>query len=272
MRYLLAFLLCFPFVSFADVTLDNWAQIESGSSATTVTLPISTDGPGATDLLIYVGDQTGDTLTTLTYGGVPATLVQQITRSPTEGSLEIYVYHVSNPFETVTDIVATRSGTVGTLMLQALTFDGGSGVSQSASVNCNGSSCGSLTNGFTVSADGSISADFAMFDNGSLSAGSGQTQTQCIGAVYCSYTKAVSAGALNSTVNASNANGALITVIFSPPSGGGGGGSSGVSPFSAYSTTTQWLVINNPNQDYFNGVIMFFMMFGSMIWIFKPRK
>lgn len=271
MRYFFLILLCFPFVSFADVTLDNWAQDESASNDVTLTLPMTTDGSGATDLLIYVGDQSGDTLTSLTYGGVSATLVQQITRSPNEGSLEIYVYHVSDPNESSTDIIAVRSGTTGTLMLQALSFDGGAGVSQSASVNCAGSACGTLTNGFTVTADGSLAVDFAMFDNGSLSAGSSQTETVCTGGIYCSYTKSVSAGALNSTINASSADGALITVIFSP-SGGGGGGGSTVSPFSAYSTTTQWLVINNPNQDYFNGVIIFFMMFGSMIWIFKPRK
>jgi len=57
---------------------------------------------------------------------------------------------------------------------------------------------------------------------------------------------------------------------------GGGGGGTATSTFNCVkltATSTECLiqVVDNPNQDYFNGVLLFFLLTGGVLFIFKKK-
>jgi len=56
------------------------------------------------------------------------------------------------------------------------------------------------------------------------------------------------------------------------PASGGGGATAGwpVSPFGT--ATTTYTVVDNPTQDYFNGLALFLFGFVLILWLFKGRK
>lgn len=71
--------------------------------------------------------------------------------------------------------------------------------------------------------------------------------------------------------------GNIFKQIVLTSSGGGGGSTDGAFPngsevFPGQSASTTFSIVDNPTQDFFNGMVLFLMSFFGLIWIFKSRR
>lgn len=168
-----------PAKASAAVARDTFVAITGGGSgATSVTYSHTVSGSN-TYLLVYVGDQSGDTVSSCTYNSVSMTQLIKETRSPDEGSLEIYAYGLSAPSSGANNVSCSRSGTIGQLFAGSISYTGvnqvTSPVDATASSNGAGAAGTSITTSITTVADSTAVSGFAIMDNGSVSAGTGWT-------------------------------------------------------------------------------------------------
>lgn len=163
----------------AAVARDTFVNITgSGAGGTSVTYSHTTSGSDRY-LLVYVGDQQGDTVTGCTYNSVSMTQLAKETRSPNEGSLQIYAYGIANPTSGANNVSCSRSGTVGQLFVSSISYTGvtqtTSPVDATATSNGAGVAGTSLTTSITTVADNTAVSGYAIMDNGSVAAGTNET-------------------------------------------------------------------------------------------------
>jgi len=64
---------------------------------------------------------------------------------------------------------------------------------------------------------------------------------------------------------------AAVVMVGGGGGGGGGGSATSTSPFSYITATTSYAVVDNPTQDFFDGIVCFFLGFLGMVWLLRKH-
>jgi hypothetical protein len=158
---------------------------DSASGALSITQAYTCTGSNRF-LIVYVADQQGDTVTGVTYSGTAMTQLSKISRNPNAGSLQIYAYGIIAPATGSNNIIATRTGTAGTIAVAPISYTGvNQSITPDAVAATNGSGAATtITTSITTVADNTAVSGFAILDNGTVSAGTGWTMLNTARATY----------------------------------------------------------------------------------------
>jgi len=182
----------------------------------------------------------------------------------------------SAPFDLQTQIYSDSSGAPGSLL------ESGSVIAASSLVNASSVSYNTASFTFATSTFSGTTAltagtqywavyTYSVPGGGSFNPGwSDDILVGCTSSTSCG-DSATWRGTLSSWTEANTQASLALSVYVGSGGGGGGGSATSTSPFSYITATTSYAVIDNPTQDFFNGIVCFFLGFLGMIWLLRKH-
>jgi len=258
-----AIALFFTGVSPAYAAISAGTPAGSSASASSLTLT-SFNATGTTPyLLVGVIGATSDVITTVAFNGSNLT---QLSKQQNNGSSGRFIYiYGGNVTAATANIVVSSSG-ADFIGAAAVAYDGVVGTDGVHAATTGGGTDTVLTSSITTTVDNDWISGFAYNDAGGVAAGTNTTVRGTDGAGhYLLDTNAAQtpAGAHSIQMTMSSGHASLVAVALSPDT---------PTPPPATTTTATTTTIDNPNQDFTNGVLLFLIGFFGMIWLFGKRR